>query len=125
MAVVVVGNCSRGQSEGSLFNSDYCYITYAMEFLFVSGDPVCLASSHILIIKQDSTIRALRLNRCLTGRRSCDENHAVRFRLSAENRSRARDMQSIRGVSDELARGCKRWHPLAPGRGYGKKKSSL
>ena len=33
--------------------------------------------------------------------------------------------QPIRGVSDELARGCKRWHPLAPGRRYGKKKSSL
>ena len=28
-------------------------------------------------------------------------------------------------VSDEIPRGCKRWHPLAPGRWYGKKKSSL
>ena len=35
------------------------------------------------------------------------------------------DTQLIRGVSDELARGCKRWHSLAPGRGYEKKKSSL
>ena len=30
-----------------------------------------------------------------------------------------------RGVSDELARGSKRWHPLASRRRYGKKKSSL
>ena len=34
-------------------------------------------------------------------------------------------MHLIRGVSDELARGCKHWHPLAPGSRYGKKKSSL
>ena len=54
---------------------------------------------------------------------SCDKNHAVSFRQSAENHSRARDTQSIRGVSDELARGCKRWHLLAPGRRYGKKSS--
>ena len=27
--------------------------------------------------------------------------------------------------SDELARGCKHWHPPTPGRRYGKKKSSL
>ena len=53
-------------------------------------------------------IRALRSNRCVTGRRSRDENHAVRFRQSAENRSRARDTQPTRGVSGELARGCKR-----------------
>ena len=54
-----------------------------------------------------------------------DENYVVRFGQRGENCSRARDTQPIRGVSDELARGCKRWHPLAPGRRYGKKKSSL
>ena len=82
-----------------------CYITYAMDFRFVPRDPVCLASCHILISKQDSTIRALRSNRCVTGRKSRDENHAMRFRQSAENCSRARDTQPTRGVSDELARG--------------------
>ena len=96
-----------------------------MDFQFVPSDPGCLASCHILISKQDSTIRALRLNRCVTGRRSCDENHVVRFRQSAENHSRARNTQPTRGVFDELARGCKRWHTLAPGRRYGMKKSSL
>ena len=87
-----------------------------MDLRFVPSDPMCLASCHILISKQDSTVSALRSNRCVTGRRSRDENHAVRFRESAENRSRARDAQPNWGVSDELARGCKRWHPLAPGR---------
>ena len=38
-----------------------------------------LRSCHIVISKQDSTIRALGYNRCITGRRPCDENHAVRF----------------------------------------------
>ena len=100
-----------------------CYITYVMEFRFVPSNPVCLASCPILTSKQDSTIRALRSNRCVTGRRSRDGNHAVRSRLSAENHSRARDTQPTRGVSGELAKGCKRWHPLAPRRRYGKKSS--
>ena len=100
-----------------------CYITYAMDFRFVPSDSMCFASCHILISKQDSTIRALGSNWCVTGRRSRDENHAVRFRQNEENHCRARDTQSTRGISDELARGCKRWHPLAPGRRYGKKSS--
>ena len=70
-------------------------------------------------------IRALRSNKCVTGRRSRDENHAVRFRESAENSSRARDTQPTRGVSDEIAKGCKCWHPLDPRRRYGKRKSFL
>ena len=64
-------------------------------------------------------------NRCVTGRGSRDENHAVRFGQSAENRNRAGDTRPIIDVSDELARGCKRWPSLAPGRRYGKKKASL
>ena len=62
--------------------------------------PCALASCHILISKQedDSTIRALGYNRCVTRRRQRDENHAVRFRQSAENLSLARDTQPIRGV---------------------------
>ena len=69
--------------------------------------PCALTSCHVVISKQVSTIRTLRLNRCITGRRQLDENHVVRFGESAENHSRARDKQSIRGVSGELARGCK------------------
>ena len=87
--------------------------------------PCALTSCHVVINKMDSTIRALRSNRCVTGRRPRDDNYAVRFRQSAENCSLARDSQPIRGVSDKLARGCKRWHSLAPGRRYVKKKSSL
>ena len=71
--------------------------------------PCALASCHVLISKQDSTVRAVGYNRCVTGRRPRDENHEVRFGQSAENRSRARDTQPIRS---------------SPGRRYGKKKSS-
>ena len=43
--------------------------------------------------------------------------------------SLARDMQPIRGVRSSLtirlARGCKRWHPLSPGRRYGARRSPL
>ena len=91
-----------------------------MDFRLIPSNPMCLASCHILISKQDSTTRALRSTRCVTGRRSRDENHLVIFRQSSENRNRARDTQPTRGISNELARGCKRWHPLVPGRIYGK-----
>ena len=87
--------------------------------------PCALVSCHILLSKQDSAIRAFRSNRCVTRRKPRDENHAVSFRQSAENRNRAKDMQQIRGVSVELVRGCKRWHPLAPARRYGKRSSLL
>ena len=72
--------------------------------------PCAFRSCHVVISKQGSTIRAVGYNRCVTGRRP-GEKHVVRFRKSAENRSRARDTQPIRGVPDELARGYKRWHP--------------
>ena len=62
--------------------------------------PCALTSCHLVIRKQDSMIRALRLNRCVTGRISRDDGHAVR------------------GVS-----ACKRWHPLASRRRH--EKSSL
>ena len=60
--------------------------------------PCALTSCHILISKQedDSTIRALGYDRCVTGRRPRDENHAVRFRQRAENRSRMWDTQPTR-----------------------------
>ena len=65
--------------------------------------PCTLTSCHVVISKQDSTIRAVGYNRCVIGRRPRDENHAVRFRQSAENRSRVRDTQPTRGISDKLA----------------------
>ena len=77
--------------------------------------PCALTSCHVVICKQGSTISALGFNRCVTGRKPRNGNHAVRFRQS-------RELQSSKGhaadqvVSDELARGCKRWYPLAPGR---------
>ena len=43
--------------------------------------PCALTSCHVVISKQDSTIRALRLNWYVTGRY---ENHAVRIGQSAE-----------------------------------------
>ena len=75
--------------------------------------PCALTSCHVVISKQgyDCSNRILGYNRCVTGRIPRDENHAVRFRQSGENRSWARDAQLIRGVSDELASGCKCWHP--------------
>ena len=72
-----------------------------MTWIFGSfqATPCALTSCHILISKQedDSTIRAVGYNRCVTGRRPRDENYAVRFGQNAENRSRAWDTQSIRG----------------------------
>ena len=69
-----------------------------------------LVSCYILISKQedDGASGHSGRNRCVTGRGSRDEKHAVRFRQNGENHSRARDTQPTRGVSDELARGCKR-----------------
>ena len=87
--------------------------------------PCTLTSCHVVTNKQGSMIGAVGYSRRVTGRRSRDENQVVRFGQNAENRSRAWDTPPIRGVYDELARWCKRWHPLAPGTSYGKKKSSL
>ena len=103
-------------------------VLYNMTWIFGSFlVTLCaLASCHILIRKQedDSTIRALEYNSCVTRRWPRDENYAVRFRQSAVNCSRAWDTQPIRGVS-----ACKGvasvGTPLAPGRRHGKKKSSL
>ena len=60
--------------------------------------PCALTSCHVVISKQGRTIRTVGYNRCITGRRSRDEIHAVRFGQRAENRSLARDTQPIRGV---------------------------
>ena len=67
-----------------------------------------LTSCYAVMCKQgyeSSTSGALGYNRCVTERSQHDEKHAVRFRQSAENRSRGWDTKPIRGVSDELARG--------------------
>ena len=66
--------------------------------------PCALTSCHVVISKQDSTIRAVGYNRSVTGRRHNDENHAVRFRESQSSVGHAADQS----VSDELARCCKR-----------------
>ena len=75
-----------------------------------------LASCHILICKQenDSTIRAVGYNRCVTGRRPREENHAVRFGQGAENRSRAWDMQSISSSLKRLQGGASVGTPWLP-----------
>ena len=67
--------------------------------------PCALTSCYVVISKQDSTIRTPVYNRCVTGRRPRDENHAVRFRQSAENRSRAWDTQPIRSSLTSLQGG--------------------
>ena len=54
-----------------------------MDFRFVPSDPGCW---HVVVSKQDRTTRAVGYNKCITGRRPRDENHAVRFRQSAKNR---------------------------------------
>ena len=106
----------------NLFNDHRIYVCVVKHMTWIFGSflvTLCaLASWHILISKQDddSAIRAVGHNRCVTGMRPRNENNAVRFRQPAENRSRARDTQPIRGVSDELARGCKRWHPPGSGK---------
>ena len=87
--------------------------------------PFALTSCHVVISEQGSTIRAIGYNRCVTGRRPRDENHAVRFRQSAENRCRVRDTQPISSSLTSLEGGANRWHSLAPGRRYGKKRSYL
>ena len=73
-------------------------VTSHMPWIFGSFlvTPCALTSCHVVISKQDSSIRALRSCRCVTRRRSRDENHVVCFRQSAENRSRALDTQPIR-----------------------------
>ena len=69
-----------------------------------------LTSCHVVISKQDSTIRAVEYNWCVTGRRPCDENHAVRFRQCWElqsSKEHAADQRS-------LWRACKEVQALAP-----------
>ena len=68
-----------------------------------------LTSCHVVISKQGSRLRTLGYSWCVTGWRPRDENHAVRFRQSAENCSRARDTQPIRCVS-----ACKGVQALVP-----------
>ena len=67
--------------------------------------PCALVSCHVVISEQGSTIGALGYNRCVTGRRQRDESHAVKFRQSAENCSRARDTPSIRSSLTSLQGG--------------------
>ena len=85
-----------------------CYITYDMDFWFISSDPMCLTSCHVVISKTGQRFRS---NRCVTRRRPRDENHMDKFRQSAEKQSWAKDTQPSRGVSDDTA--CKGVQALA------------
>ena len=59
------------------------------------------------------------------------ENHTVRFRQSfqwesrVEPEIRSRSEALVSSLIIRLARGCKHWYPLAPGRRYGARRSSL
>ena len=102
-----------------------CYITYNMDFRFVPSDLVCFDKP----------------SRCGDGSASGqagragvqpEEDHVIweprgqietesrELRVEPEIRSRSEASLTIR-----LARGCKRWHLLAPGRRYGIRRSPL
>ena len=57
------------------------------------------------------------------------ENHVVRFRQSVQSESRveprvhSRSEALVSSLTIRLARGCQRWHLLAPGRRYGARRS--
>ena len=87
-------------------------IWHDMDFGSFLVTPCILTGCPAVMSKQgyDSMIRAVDYNRYVTGGRPHDENHTVSFRQSAENRSRTRGTQPIRGISDELERGCHRCH---------------
>ena len=61
--------------------------------------PCALTSCHVVISKLESTIRALGYNRCVTGSRSRNENHAIRFRkrqrIAVERGTRSRSEASL------------------------------
>ena len=76
--------------------------------------PCAITSCHVVISKQGSTIGALVYNRCVTGRRPRDENHAVRFGQSAENHSRAWGTQPIRSSLTSLQGGANVDTPWLP-----------
>ena len=81
--------------------------------------PCALTSCHIVISKQDSTIRSLGFNRCVTGR-SLREG-ATWSDLERVQRIAVEQGTCSRSEVSRLARGCKCLHSLAPGRRYGKK----
>ena len=59
------------------------------------------------------------------------ENHVTRFRLSVQSESRvepgirSRSEVLVSSLTIRLARGCKCWHLLAPGRRYGARRRPL
>ena len=75
--------------------------------------PSALTSCHVVISKQNSMIRVVGYNRCVTGRIP-HENHAVRFGQSAENGSRAWDTQPIISSLTSLQRGASVGTPWLP-----------
>ena len=70
-----------------------------------------LTSCHVVISKQGMKVR--QDGGCVTRRRPHD-NHAVRFRQKAENRSRARNTQPVRGFKPFDDTACTGVQALAP-----------
>ena len=106
-----------------------CYITSDMDFRFVPSVLWQAVTSWLvnreMALRRGSQVQQVR-NLMKT---TWYENNAVSFRERQRIESRARDTQPIRGVrlslTIRLARGCKRWHPLAPRRRYGARRSPL
>ena len=82
--------------------------------------PLALTSCHVVICKQ---VKAVGSNRCVTG-----GDHVMRTAradLDRMQRIRVDPGKCSRSEASRLARGCKRWHPQAPGRRYGTRRSPL
>ena len=91
-----------------------------MDFRFVPSD---LAVTLWLVNRGWQRVGAVRSNRCVTRRRphdmrtmhsGLDRGQRIESRAWTRSRSEA----SWMSLKIRLARGCKRWHPLAPGRRY-------
>ena len=78
-----------------------------MDFRLVPSDPVCFDKLSCRDAKTGiwQYIRTHWYNRCVTGRRPCDENLVVRFGQSAENCSQAWNMQLIKSSLTSLQGG--------------------
>ena len=96
-----------------------------MDFRFVPSDCVLWQGVMAWLVNREMAVLQGRLVKqvCNWKETVWYENHMVRIE------SQARDTQPIRGVRSslmiQLARGFKRWNPLAPGRRYGARRSPL
>ena len=89
--------------------------------------PCALTSCHVVISKQGVAVCWDRPVEQVCNRKETAlyENHASRFRQSVPSESRvkpgigSRSEALVSSLTIRLARRCKHWHPLAPGRRYG------